>query len=309
MSTSLVDDTAASGGITWTYQKPLIPSGKLPSGRGGASMVYADGKLVTFGGHWFAGDDKFAYSDETWLLDTEKLVWHKMPCSGQVPPPRYGHSSALIGSRMFIFGGKGPNGDTYKDVYFLDLVDWIWVAVNTVSAGPSARFYHACEVVGRKLVVHGGWNGSELFDDLWIFNVDTFGWSMPKTDGFSPSARYGHSLTLCPDGRLVMFGGTSFDDPKNGIPKYNDDVRQLDTDTMTWARPRCGGHTPTGRFGHTATLIDDGCIAIFGGWGRGGCQCRESVNDARAFSTCICFDVLRAGSLFNCSLVSYLVVQ
>jgi N-acetylneuraminic acid mutarotase len=114
----------ASGGITWTYQKPLIPNGKLPSGRGGASLVYADGKLVTFGGHYYAGDDKFEYLDETWLLDTEKLVWHKMPCSGQIPPPRYGHSAHLIGSRMFIFGGKGPADEYYKDIYFLDLVDW-----------------------------------------------------------------------------------------------------------------------------------------------------------------------------------------
>ena len=52
-----------------------------------------------------------------------------------------------------------------------------------------------------------------------------------------------------------------------------------------WARPRCSGHTPTGRFGHSATLVDDGCIVMFGGWGRGGCQSRDSVNDARAFST------------------------
>ena len=114
----------ASGGITWTYQKPLIPNGKLPSGRGGASLVYADGKLVAFGGHYYAGDDKFMYLDQTWLLDTEKLVWHKMPCSGQIPPPRYGHSAHLIGSRMFIFGGKGPADEYYKDIYFLDLVDW-----------------------------------------------------------------------------------------------------------------------------------------------------------------------------------------
>ena len=67
-----------SGGITWTYQKPIIPSGKLPGGRCGASLVYADGKLVTFGGHYYGGADKFEYENETWLLDTEKLVWHKI---------------------------------------------------------------------------------------------------------------------------------------------------------------------------------------------------------------------------------------
>lgn len=274
----------ASGGITWTYQKPLIPNGKLPTGRGGASLVYADGKLVSFGGHYYAGDDKFMYLDETWLLDTEKLAWHKMPCSGQIPSPRYGHTAHLIGSRMFIFGGKGPNDVYYKDVYFLDLVDWIWVAVSTVSAGPAARFYHSAELVGRKIVIHGGWNGVDIFDDVWIFNVDTFGWMQPKTGGFAPGPRYGHSLTLLPDGRLIMFGGVSITGA-HGIPHYNDDVRQLATDTMMWSRPSVAGQTPTGRFGHSATLVDDGCVVFFGGWGRGGCQCKESVNDSRAFST------------------------
>jgi N-acetylneuraminic acid mutarotase len=272
-----------SGGITWTYQKPIIPSGKLPGGRCGASLVYADGKLVTFGGHYYGGADKFEYENETWLLDTEKLVWHKMNCKGEIPPPRYGHSAHLLGSRMFIFGGKGRNGENYKDIYYLDLVEWRWVAVDTVSTGPSARFYHASELVGKRIVIHGGWNGHDVFEDLWVFNTDTFAWMQPRVNGFAPSPRYGHSMTLLGDGRLMLFGGVTFDN-KNGIPHYNNDVRQLDTETMTWARPKINGHTPTGRYGHTATLIDDGCIAIFGGWGRGGCQCKESVNDKRAFS-------------------------
>lgn len=273
-----------TGGISWSYQKPLIPSGKLPGGRCGSSLVWADNKLVTFGGTFFLGDDKFEYLDETWLLDTEKLVWHKMSCSGEIPPPRYGHSAQLLGSRMFIFGGKGPRDTNYKDVYYLDLVNWVWVAVDTVSTGPASRFYHASELVGKKIVIHGGWNGTEVFDDIWIFNTDTFAWMQPRTAGFAPTARYGHSMTLVEDGRLMMFGGVSFDAHKHGIPSYNDDVRQLDTETMIWSRPRVGGHTPTGRFGHSSVLIDDGCIVMFGGWGRGGCQTMESVNDKRAFS-------------------------
>jgi host cell factor len=182
---------------------------------------------------------------------------------------------------MFIFGGKGPNGAYYKDIYFLDLVEWIWVPVSTLTQGPSARFFHASEAVGRKLVVHGGWNNSDVYNDLWIFNTDSFSWTQPRTSGFGPTARYGHSLTLTQDGRLFIFGGMSLN-KDTGIPKYNDDVRQLDTDTMVWVRPRVDGSCPTGRFGHTSVLMDDGKIMIFGGWGRGGCQCPESISDIRA---------------------------
>ena len=38
------------------------------------------------------------------------------------------------------------------------------------------RFFHAAEVVGRKIVIHGGWDGSQVFNDTWIFNTDTFVW-------------------------------------------------------------------------------------------------------------------------------------
>lgn len=273
----------SSGGMSFSMHKPLIPTGKLPSGRGGSSVVHADGKLVVFGGHYFEGNEKFTYLDETWLMDVERLAWYKMTCSGQLPGPRYGHSAHIFGSRMFIFGGKGPGGICYKDVYFLDLVEWIWVPVVAVTPGPTPRFFHASEAVGRKLVIHGGWNGEQVFNDLWIFNTDSFAWMQPRTAGFAPTPRYGHSLTLVPDGRLIIFGGCTLSEEK-GIPKYNDDIRQLDTDTMIWVRPRVDGPAPTGRYGHTAVLLDDGQIGFFGGWGKGGCQSREYISNPNAYS-------------------------
>ena len=95
--------------------------------------------MIIFGGHFFSGGDKFEYLNETWILDVEKLVWHKISCSGEIPSPRYGHSAHILGSRMFVFGGKGPGDIVYKDVYFLDLLEWVWVPVNTISLTPPAR--------------------------------------------------------------------------------------------------------------------------------------------------------------------------
>lgn len=128
-----------TGGISFASNKPLIPNGKLPPPNGGSSVVYADGKLISFGGHYLFGDGKFTYMNETWLLDVERLAWHKMPCTGQIPEPRYGHCAHIFGSRMFIFGGKGADGSIFKDIFFLDLVEWIWVPVNPISRGPSPR--------------------------------------------------------------------------------------------------------------------------------------------------------------------------
>lgn len=95
---------------------------------------------------------------------------------------------------MFIFGGKGSNGKVFNDVYFLDLIEWIWVPVSTISQGPSPRFNYASDLVGKKIVVHGGWDGVDLFNDLWVFNTDSFAWLQPKTSGFGPTPRFGHTM-------------------------------------------------------------------------------------------------------------------
>lgn len=88
--------------------------------------------------------------------------------------------------------------------------------------------------------------------------------------------RYGHSLSLTTDGRLFVFGGCNVD-KDTGVPNYNSNVHVLDTETMIWARPRINGLTPTGRYGHSATTLDNGQIVIFGGWGAGGCQSQEVI--------------------------------
>lgn len=145
------------------------------------------------------------------------------------------------------------------------------------------RFFHAAEIVGRKIVIHGGWDGTEVFNDMWIFNTDSFVWMQPRISGFGPTPRYGHTLNLTPDGRLLIFGGCGF--LESGIPKYHDDLRQLDVETMVWSRPQIKGQVPTGRYGHSATMMKDSKLFIFGGWGRGGCQSKDLIDDSRAFTT------------------------
>ena len=55
--------------------------------------------------------------------------------------------SVQVGSRMFLFGGKGESG-VMRDIHFLDLVEWTWVPVSSTSAGPSPRMNHASLLVG-----------------------------------------------------------------------------------------------------------------------------------------------------------------
>ena len=51
---------------------------------------------------------------------------------------------------------------------------------------------HASLLVGRKIVVHGGWDGNKrCMNDLWVFDTDAFTWLSPRTAGLPPVPRYG----------------------------------------------------------------------------------------------------------------------
>ena len=123
--------------VGWTT---ALPSGERIPARGGHSCILADFQLVVFGGHYYVGDEKFAYLNDVWVLDVESMTWQKVKCGGTPPEPRYGHACQAVGSRMFVFGGKGAGKQVFKDVYMLDLVSWTWSAVNCTSAGPVPRF-------------------------------------------------------------------------------------------------------------------------------------------------------------------------
>ena len=248
-----------------------VIDGDRPSARGGHTATMAENQIVIFGGSCYTTGGNFAYYNDTYVLDTENRLWHKVQCSGDAPPPRYGHSVELVGSRMFVFGGRGESG-ALRDTSFLDLVEWTWVPVSVTSASPSPRFFHASLLVGRKIVIHGGWDGrTHCMGDLWVFNSDTFTWVQPKSAGILPSPRYGHTLDLLSDGRILCYGGcnVSLKDP---VPEYYNDLRQLDTETMIWTKPAIGGSCPPSkRYGHATAHMDFG-LALFGGWGIGGLQ-------------------------------------
>lgn len=52
-------------------------------------------------------------------LDT--LVWCKLNTTGQLLPPRGGHTTIGFGKNLFVFGGFSDEQNLYDDVYMLDI--------------------------------------------------------------------------------------------------------------------------------------------------------------------------------------------
>ena len=60
--------------------------------------------------------------NDTIVLDVNENRWYRPQINGTPPRARYAHSAVIAGSRVIIFGGKGPQGAHYRDLHALDPV-------------------------------------------------------------------------------------------------------------------------------------------------------------------------------------------
>jgi hypothetical protein len=122
----------------------------------------------------------------------------------------------------------------------------------------------------KRLVIFGGTNGFDLYDDVWLFDPATRQISRaPQPSGAAwPAARTDHALAYDPArGRVLLFGGGT-PDPGGGAPAVRADLWAFDTGSQSWQdlTPVAAGTWPPGRAGH-ALLVDDdrGLLVLTGG--------------------------------------------
>ena len=173
----------------------LDPAGDAPKARQGATLTpIAAGMSLLFGG----ADDKQHFNDvhvlEYHVGGSATERWRKIdascspqPCAN--PPGRDGHSAALVGRKLWIFGGASPLtrrrtrhphatsltrparalagigkvGSTYvalQGLRYLDTTTFVWhdptAQINGVEHAPSARYGAAAVVLGSRLLLAGG---------------------------------------------------------------------------------------------------------------------------------------------------------
>lgn len=244
------------------FRKPRT-EGKRFSARGGLTTALIGSDLIFFGGHCYHGDGRFEYHNDTMVLDLSSNTWNKVKTGGKSPCPRYGHSCSVIGTRVYIFGGKGACGKPLNDLFFLETSSWCWVEASSTTTGPCGRFGHASTVVGNKIVIHGGWDGnSACFDDLFIFDTAASTWIIPRTSGRPPISRHGHCIEITLDGRILLFGGYTMN--HSGHPEYLNDVRCLDINSMVWTKPRVTGVLIDPRYSMRSCILGKYMICIGG---------------------------------------------
>lgn len=216
-------------------------------------------KLVVFG-----GGDGPAYYNDVYVLDTVNFRWTKPRIVGdKLPSKRRAHTACLYKNGIYIFGG-GDGVRALNDVWRLDVSDMTKMSWKLISAPeknqagkdyrPKARGYHTANMVGSKLIIFGGSDGGECFDDVWVYDVDEHFWkdvSIPVK-----FRRLSHTATIV-GSYLFVIGGHDGNE-------YSNDVLLLNLVTMTWDRRKTYGKPPSGRGYHGAVLYDSRLIMVGG---------------------------------------------
>jgi N-acetylneuraminic acid mutarotase len=235
-------------------------------------------KLVVFG-----GGDGPAYYNDVYVLDTVNFRWSRPRILGdKIPSKRRAHTACLYKNGIYVFGG-GDGVRALNDIWRLDVSDvnkMSWKLISSAETGngpgnnspvgkshpvgingpgrPKARGYHTANMVGPKLIIYGGSDGGECFNDVWVYDVEQHVWkavNIPVT-----FRRLSHTATIV-GSYLFVIGGHDGNE-------YANDVLLLNLVTMSWDKRRVYGLPPSGR-GYHGTVLYDSRLLVIGGFDGG----------------------------------------
>jgi len=215
-----------------------------PKGRNCHTASMVGDKMMVFGG--FGGSKWF---DELWVFDTQFIEWYRPEVRSAAqgsPAARYAHSAVAFRGLLYIFGGYGGDDAWLSDLWVLDTqairvrdqrkAAMTWFRPPTTGTPPPPRAAHTANIVGQKLYIFGGNNGSIRLNDLYSLDTQTMTWRRESCGGMLPAPRAGHTMTLLPaesssedcNPKLLCFAGGDITDVYN-------DVHVLDMETLCWS--------------------------------------------------------------------------
>jgi UDP-N-acetylglucosamine:LPS N-acetylglucosamine transferase len=127
-----------------------------------------DRKIVVYG-----GGQGSTYYDSVYVLDTVTRRWSRPAVAGVKPPPRRAHTGVLYHGKIYMFGG-GNGMTALNDVWTLDVTNVAkmrWEELQTTGRKPSHRGYHTANLIGNVMIVVGGSDGKDCFNDIWCLNL------------------------------------------------------------------------------------------------------------------------------------------
>lgn len=196
---------------TNTWMTPYV-RGDGPEAREGHSAALIGKRLFIFGGCGKSFDTPVEeYFDDLYILNTETMVWKRVATTGIPPAKRNSHTCVSWKNKIIVIGGEDTQNYYMSDVQMLDTDTLTWTKLVTNGELLPPRAGHTTIALGKNLFVFGGFTDAEdLYDDLYMFDLETFKWTKVMTIGEGPSARFSMAgSTLHPQhgGVLIFMGG------------------------------------------------------------------------------------------------------
>jgi len=193
-------------------------------GQGWPMPLYGQAVITDNSSRMFTvgGTSGFTYFMDVHMLDfkTDPPSWSCLySLSGIMdePEPRYRHELALWDDKLYVLGGGTSfSADRFEHLptFCIKQKKWFYTRTkpdltatidNSDEGYPEARRCHSAVQIGEIVWIVGGYDGEEVFGDMWQLNMITHQWSRLRLD--LPTPVYFHAMTVSDEGKMIMFGG------------------------------------------------------------------------------------------------------
>lgn len=234
-----------------------------------ATTLLDSGQALVTGGA-FSGESNHAA-----LCNALAFAWESIE---SIPgEDRAFHSATAMDKKtLLVVGGvaEDANGNlqSLQDAWLYDVVNNQWSAANSPSF---ARGFHtATQLLDGRVLVAGGMDESAVISEFYDFSTKTW-----EQSASLPVAIMRASATLLnspDDGRVLHVGGIY----SGSANQAAHEVLLYDVESKQW---KSAPDLPedSQRFGHSATLLNDGTVLVIGGF----TSCPVSGTDATAVAT------------------------
>lgn len=104
----------------------------------------------------FGGTNGLQWFNDVWSYDPRLNTWTEQECIGYIPAPREGHSAAVVGDVMYVFGGRTEEGTDLGDLAAFRLSTRRWYTFQNMGPSPSPRSGHSMTAHGKQIIVLAG---------------------------------------------------------------------------------------------------------------------------------------------------------
>jgi len=173
----------------------VIPPMSIERHRPGVAVV--GDRIFVIGG----GNDHYRILGSVEIYKVSGNTWTAPGVVAPMPTPRFGFGVAVIGNRIFTFGGY--NGGALSTVEVHDTETNTWTKLSPM---PTACQGMAVAVIGHQIWCFGGMDDRRDFDVIIVFDVDKNEWTTSKFKMTLP--RHGSRAVVI--GRMIwIIGGLS----------------------------------------------------------------------------------------------------